>query len=81
MNSRLEVLEFAASGIVRAHVSQGSLVPRAGIEAAFKSRRRSAAYPPTKGSGGGKQPLGKGGSRCPARSFSAALRYAATKRK
>jgi hypothetical protein len=44
-------------------------VPRAGMEAVFKSRRQSAVYPPTNGSGGGKQPIGKGGSRCPALSF------------
>ena len=71
---RADVLGFAVSGLVWTHVSQGSLVPRAGIAAAFKSRRRSAVYPPTKGRGGGKHPKGKGGSRCPARSFSAALR-------
>lgn len=33
----------------------------------------AASYPPTKGSGGGKQPMGKGASRWPERSFSAAL--------
>jgi len=69
-----DVLGFAVSGLVWTHVSQGSLVPRAGSQAVFKSRRRSAAYLPTKGRGGGKQPMGKGASRRPARSFSVALR-------
>jgi hypothetical protein len=69
-----DVLGLAVSGLGWTHVSQGSLVPRAGSQAVFKSRLRSAVYPPTKGSGGGKQPMGKGASRWPARSFSAALR-------
>jgi hypothetical protein len=59
----------------------GSLVPRAGMEAAFKSRRRSAGYPPTNGSGGGKKSEGKGASRCPARSFSAVTRRCCGRRR
>jgi hypothetical protein len=78
---QLDALKLVVSGFLWAHVPQGSLPRELVCEESSSRGDRLAAYPPTNGRGGGKQPMGKGVSRCPARSFSAALRYASTNRK